>query len=1240
MPQPEKPKDETWQERFWLEEIPFSCHLWTSDLKLFACNEETVKLFQLNNKQEFIDGFANFSPDRQPDGSLLTEAILKCMKEVEEKGQAVTDWVHKKADGTLFPAKVILVKIMRGDSYVIAAYVRDITDHDKMIDEIKQRDRLLNTVNDTANVLLASASDENFEESLASGIGLMGHSVNVDRVYIMKNEVLAGERYFSYNFEWLNDVGKQSRHVTLGDKYPYSIDRDWEAKFENGECLNGPVRYFPHVMREFFERLDIRSTLVIPVFIQEEFWGLVSFSDCQKERYFSEDEVKILRSGALLMGNAMERRAQTEKLREAHEHTTLILDAMPFMCNLWDRDLNMFGCNEEITRLFDLEDKKEYEDNFTAFSPVYQPDGQLSIEKAGAAIREAFDKGKCVMEWMHQKRDGTPIPAEITLVRVAHDDDYVVCAYMRDLREQKQMMAEIGRRDVMLNKVNNAATILLQTESEQFENNLKLCMGMMAEAVNADRVCIWRNHTRCEQLYCSEIHEWQGGALPRYGTELKTNFLYKRDLPGWKETLSEGKCINSIVREMSKKEQEQLVPRGVKSMFAAPVFVQDEFWGLVCFDNCHEEKIFSESEEAALRSGSMLLANALLRNEMMKTLKTSAADLEEALELAQDANQAKSDFLAKMSHEMRTPLNAIIGLSELCIGDETLNEEALANAEKINNAGATLLSTVNDILDISKIEANKLELIPTAYDMPSLLNDTITQSIMHIGDKPITLILDLDPNLPTQLYGDELRIKQILNNLLSNAFKYTRAGTVELGVRAEKKEEKVWLSAWVRDSGIGIKPENLEKLFEDYTQLDTKANRRIMGTGLGLTITKKLVEVMSGSINVESEYGKGSTFTVRLLQKHVTDSVIGPEVVDSLKKFRYSDAKRRKASKKKAISMPYAHVLIVDDIATNLDVAKGLMKPYNMKIDCLMSGQEAIDAIKAEKTRYSAIFMDQMMPGMDGIEATKRIRAIGTDYAKNIPVIALTANAIVGNEEMFINEGFQAFISKPIEITKLDAVLREWVRDKDLEAHLSGGKEGENTSVVLAYAADIDGLDAVKGMERFSWDEDTYVNILRSYKSNTIPLLEKIKDVKKDELDSYAIVVHGIKGSSRGIGANEIGDLAEALEKAAKAGDIDYVTDGNKPFLKVAKKLIADLDGMLSMIDNTKQKPKMDKPDATALNRLMEACKEYDMDGVDTAIAEIKSFSYVNDNGLTEWLNENVEQMNFTQIVERLMVYQ
>jgi CheY-like chemotaxis protein len=389
-----------------------------------------------------------------------------------------------------------------------------------------------------------------------------------------------------------------------------------------------------------------------------------------------------------------------------------------------------------------------------------------------------------------------------------------------------------------------------------------------------------------------------------------------------------------------------------------------------------------------------------------------------------------------MSHEMRTPMNVIVGLTDLMLEEDSDAASTRESLKKINTAGNTLMGLINDVLDISKIEAGKLELVPVKYDVASFLNDIITLNLIRIESKPIEFKLEIEGELPVTLFGDDLRVKQILNNLLSNAFKYTKKGSVTLSVKCQPDTptpQSLWITFSVNDTGIGIRDEDIKKLFTDYNQVDTKANRAIEGTGLGLSLTKKFAEMMDGKISVESEHGKGSTFRVRIRQGFVTDQTIAKETVENLCSLRYSDKKKLAHEKLTRSNLSYARVLVVDDFPTNLDVAAGMLRKYKMQVDCLTNGQDAVDRIQGGEPAYNAVFMDHMMPGMDGMEATKLIRALGNKYAENIPIVALTANAVAGNEQMFLNNGFNAFLPKPFNVMLLDSVIQRWVRDKSKE---------------------------------------------------------------------------------------------------------------------------------------------------------------------------------------------------------------
>jgi CheY-like chemotaxis protein/anti-sigma regulatory factor (Ser/Thr protein kinase) len=566
--------------------------------------------------------------------------------------------------------------------------------------------------------------------------------------------------------------------------------------------------------------------------------------------------------------------------------------------------------------------------------------------------------------------------------------------------------------------------------------------------------------------------------------------------------------------------------------------------------------------------------------------------------------------------------------------------------EKIYSSGSTLLGIINDILDISKIEAGSFELIPVEYDTPSLINDTVQLNIVRIGSKPITFKLNIDDTLPGRLFGDELRVKQILNNLLSNAFKYTREGTVTLRVRWERREQDAYIILAVEDTGQGIKPEDMGRLFSEYGQVDTRTNRKIEGTGLGLSITKRLTEMMGGTVTVESEYAKGSVFTVGLRQGIADENPIGLELAENLMSFRFIETRRTRSKNLARAPMPYGRVLVVDDVPTNLDVARGLLLPYGLSIDCVSSGQDAIDRVRNGTVQYDVIFMDHMMPGMDGIEAARIIRnEIGTEYAKTVPIIALTANALAGNEEMFLNAGFNAFIAKPIDIMRLDVLLNQWVRDKQSEEILRQAEslrmemnsvEAELETILLETYG-VEGIDMEAGIARYE-GEAAYMGVLRSYAIHTPELLEKLRALSPDTLPDYAIAVHGLKGASYGICAEGIGKQAEKLEQAAKAGDYGTLERENAGFIHQVDLVLANLGKTLeSAAKGAPGRERASSPDPGLLKKLLEASKRFKPVLMEEIITALEAYEYESGGDLIPWLREQLDNLEYDVIQERLL---
>lgn len=381
---------------------------------------------------------------------------------------------------------------------------------------------------------------------------------------------------------------------------------------------------------------------------------------------------------------------------------------------------------------------------------------------------------------------------------------------------------------------------------------------------------------------------------------------------------------------------------------------------------------------------------------------------------AEQANESKMRFLANMSHEIRTPMNAICGMAELTLREDSLTPEVRDNCENIQNAGRVLLSIVNDILDYSKMESGKMEIIPVTYSLHHLIDDMMNLMRVRLEDKEVDLRADVQDGLPDFLIGDEVRIRQILFNLLSNAIKFTEKGYVILEVKGVEDGGFLDLSFSITDSGIGIKKDDIQKLFSSFQTVDSHKNANREGTGLGLAICKQLLSLMGGEISVESSYGVGSKFMFTLSQKISNDT-------EGLKYGKLDDTK-----KDPKVMAPDAKVLIVDDNAVNLKVAQGLLRTFGLSVDICASGRECLEILKTTRD-YDMIFMDHMMPELDGIDTLNLIRAENNEYMQKVPVIALTANVVSGIRDMFISEGFNDYVPKPIDMVWLNGILRKYL---------------------------------------------------------------------------------------------------------------------------------------------------------------------------------------------------------------------
>ena len=564
----------------------------------------------------------------------------------------------------------------------------------------------------------------------------------------------------------------------------------------------------------------------------------------------------------------------------------------------------------------------------------------------------------------------------------------------------------------------------------------------------------------------------------------------------------------------------------------------------------------------------------------------------------------KSEFLAMMSHEIRTPMNAILGMAELAMREKDL-PRAQEHVLTIRKSGMNLLSIINDILDFSKIESGKMDIVPADYHFMSLIKDVTSIIGIKAAESQLEFRVSVDERIPQALVGDEVRIRQIILNMLSNAVKYTSNGFVALTVKGIRlDDDTVNIRIEVADSGRGIKQEDIGKLFKDFVQIDMVKNKGIEGTGLGLAITRSLVKAMGGAINVRSKYGEGSVFTVVLPQKISKQEEFADEATAAV------------------FTAPAAKALVVDDVPTNLVVAQGLLSFYGMAVHTCLSGAEAIEAVKAEN--YDLVFMDHMMPEMDGIEAAMRIRNLGRRYTK-LPIIALTANAVSGMKQMFKRNGFNDYLSKPIDTAKLNAVLERWIpKEKQVrqldETVFARSATAVDNPVVTEIA--IGGVDAAKGLSTVRGNAENYFRVLSVfYKDGQDKIAEINKSLSVGDIRLYTTYVHALKSAAANIGATQLSEIALALETAGKEGNRAYINEYTPRLIYDLKLLLFNLGNFLKAnADKFQGGAAAVDVDAMkrTLNKLKEAISTVSIGEIRAAMKELQPYASSNNPVATQ----------------------
>lgn len=617
---------------------------------------------------------------------------------------------------------------------------------------------------------------------------------------------------------------------------------------------------------------------------------------------------------------------------------------------------------------------------------------------------------------------------------------------------------------------------------------------------------------------------------------------------------------------------------------------------------------------------------------MIVVLRNFDSKEEERLRAAA-ANKAKGAFLSQMSHEIRTPINVIIGMNEMILRESTENaiQEYANNAR---SAGTSLLTLVNDILDFSKIEAGKMEIIPAEYDISTVINDLFNMTNPLAEAKNLKLEFIANENIPSRLYGDDVRLKQVITNLLTNAVKYTERGSVTFEIDAEKKDNKhCLLHVFVKDTGKGIKKEDLPKLFSKFDRIEEKENRYVEGTGLGLAITKRLLNMMNSEIVAESIYKLGSCFSFTLKQEVRSWDPIGnfhAALKDNLK--HHEEYKER-------FIAPDAEVLVVDDNKMNVVVFKNLLKKTKVKIDEAYGGSEAV--LLTAKKKYDLMFIDHMMPDIDGIETLHEIKSSKNNPNRETFAICLTANAISGAKEKYMEAGFDDYLTKPINPQKLEIMLQERLPKEKILDDDASKEDNAKGSTLMAFLESVKGIDAKAGLQN-NGGEELYAEVLKIYADTANSYAEEIESfLSNGDLKKATIKIHALKSTSRIIGGTLIGEDAQRLENAGKAGDYETLSKEIPALLEECRGLGKKLQSYFISLESKDKAPNKDLPpidDLTlkdAYEKIKQAAQKCDSFSIEETLKELKKYSFSEvEQKRIEKICDELDNFNFDGICE------
>ena len=896
-----------------LDASPLLCAIFDKDSNVLEANQAAADLFGFADRQEYIDNFFDLIPEFQPNGESSREVVFRNIENIRRTGKKYVDrfWMHQTLDGEPRPTEVTLMPLKLEGNDLVLAYARDLREQVKLKEMQDAAQQRLRTMLDATPLLCAIFDREgNILEANQMAADLLG---------------LATKQEYIDNFPRLSPE-YQPDGVRSQDKILENINKI----IEDGEKV-----VYPFWMHQTLdgEPRPAEVTLV-PVRLDEENLIIAYARDLREHIKLKE------------MQEAAQQRLQT------------MLDTSPMLCAIFDKTGKILEANQGAATLLGLPDRQIYIDRFFDLCPGRQPDGTPTRDKVLQVLAMVLDKGSAHIEWMHQRLDGTLIPCDVYLERVRLGDRGVAIAYAKDMREHLKLKAIQDTAQQRLQAMLDASPMLCAIFDEG-----------------------------------GDVLEANQGAATLFGLASKQIFIDR-----FYDLCPEYQPDGSSSRDK--------VLHGLKSAFHAGrahiEWMHQRLDGTPIPCDVHLERVY-------LGDKKVVIAYVRDMREQMEML----AKIEEAFQREHVANSAKSSFLSNMSHEIRTPMNAITGMVAIAKNSNDMKRKDYCLG-KIEGAASYLLGIINQILDMSKIEADKFELHSHSFDIEKMTGDVVSVLSVQIEEKGLNLVVDMDKNIPRFILGDELRLSQVLTNLLVNAVKFTpRGGTVSLRISLLPDRDNV-LFVEVTDTGIGISPEHLSRLFGAFEQAEADTQHKFGGTGLGLAISKRIVEMMGGTIRAESERGKGSRFTFTLPFET-------GDTVDDI-------ASWGERSQDFAPGCFAGHtILLAEDVDINREIVVSLLEPTGITVDCAEDGKKALRMFAEAPDRYDMIFMDLQMPKLNGIAATRRIRRLGTEKAKTVPIVAMTANAFQEDIDDCLSNGMNDHLGKPLDFAQVLEKLRRYL---------------------------------------------------------------------------------------------------------------------------------------------------------------------------------------------------------------------